>query len=271
MERKKVLFVCTYQGARSRIAEEFANRIALGRIEAYSSCFDPGRIDPLPIDVMREVGIDLPAESPKPVFTRHKEGDVFDYVIAVCYDASREQCPLFRRTIDVLYARKAKTMSWSIPDFKWLSGTEEKRKAGARKIRDKIKSKVVAFLAKIGMNLRIDEEKNIAYIGLSGILSKEIIFGAFDLAVSDKRYKNGMGRLWYFKDADLSSLDAETITELGQHSLKYPPGINDVKVAFVTDKNFEYGLTRMYEISSKAMTPIQVFRSMDEAEKWMME
>ena len=121
------------------------------------------------------------------------------------------------------------------------------------------------------MDLRIDEEKNIAYIKLSGLLSKKIILSAFDLTVSDRRYKNGMGRLWDFRGADLSSLEAETITEMAQYSLRFPPGINDVKVAFVTDRDIEYGLTRMFEISSEAMTPIQVFRAMDEAEKWMME
>lgn len=121
------------------------------------------------------------------------------------------------------------------------------------------------------MDLRIDEEKNMAYIKLSGLLSKKIILSAFDLTVSDRRYKNGMGRLWDFRDADLSSLEAETITEMAQYSLRFPPGINDVKVAFVTDRDVEYGLTRMFEISSEAMTPIQVFRTMDEAEKWMME
>jgi len=151
MEKKKILFVCTYHGARSRIAEEFANRIAPDKIEAYSSCFDPFKIGPLPIDIMREVGIDLPAESPKSVFKRQKEGDVFDYVIAVCHESSREQCPRFRRYIDVLYTRKAKTIFWSIADFKWLSGTEEERKQGARKIRDKIKSEVISFLTQIGM------------------------------------------------------------------------------------------------------------------------
>jgi len=107
MERKKVLFVCTYHGARSRIAEEFAKQIAPGRIEAYSSCFDPRKIDLLPIDVMREVGIDLPAESPKPIFKRHKEKDVFDYVISLCYEVSTEQCPNFKKYIDALYAKKA--------------------------------------------------------------------------------------------------------------------------------------------------------------------
>jgi len=121
------------------------------------------------------------------------------------------------------------------------------------------------------MDLRIDEEKNIAYIKLSGLLSKKIILSAFDLTVSDRRYKNGMGRLWDFRDADLSSLEAETITEMAQYSLRFPPGINDVKVAFATDRDVEYGLTRMFEIASEAMTPIQVFRTMDEAEKWMME
>jgi len=121
------------------------------------------------------------------------------------------------------------------------------------------------------MDIRIDEKKNIAYIKLSGLLSKKVILNAFDLAVSDKRYKNGMGRLWDFTDADLSSLSFETINDMAQYSLRFPPGINDVKVAFVTIGELEYGLSRVFEMSSKADTPIAVFRSMDEAEKWMME
>jgi len=152
MAKKKVLFVCTHHGARSRIAEEFTKRIAPEKIEAYSSCFDPFKIGPLPIDVMREVGIDLPAESPKSVFRRQKEGDVFDYVISVCYEASTEQCPLFRRSIDVIYARKAETISWSIKDFKALNGTKEERREGAREVRDKIESEVISFLAQIGID-----------------------------------------------------------------------------------------------------------------------
>ena len=84
------------------------------------------------------------------------------------------------------------------------------------------------------MDLRIDEEKNIAYIKLSGLLSKKVILSAFDLTVYDKRYKKGMGRLWDFRDADLSSLDSATVIEMAQYSTKFPSGINDVKVAFVT-------------------------------------
>ena len=121
------------------------------------------------------------------------------------------------------------------------------------------------------MDLKIDEDKNLAYIKLSGQLNRKIILDAFDLTVSDKRYKSGMGRLWDFRDADLSSLESETVIEMAQYSKRFPPGINDVKVAFVASRDFEYGLSRMFEMSSESKTPIMVFRTMEEAEKWMVK
>lgn len=121
------------------------------------------------------------------------------------------------------------------------------------------------------MDLKIDAEKNIAYIKLSGLLSKKTILNGFDAAVSDKRYQDGMGRLWDFRDADLSALGSETVVEMAQYSLRFPPGINDVKVAFLVMRDFEYGLSRMFEMSSGGKTPISVFRKMEEAEKYLME
>ena len=121
------------------------------------------------------------------------------------------------------------------------------------------------------MEQKIDEENNVVYIKLSGLLSQKVILGAFDLTVSDKRYKKGMGRLWDFRGADLSSLGSGTIAAMAQYSLKFPPGINDVKVAFVTSTDLEYGLSRMFQNSSAAKTPIRVFRAMDPAEKWIKE
>lgn len=155
MERKKVLFVCTHHGARSRIAEAFANRVASGKIEAHSSCFDSGKIGPLPINIMREVGIDLPVTSPKSVFEIYKERGVFDYVISLCHEATTEQCPVFKTNVDTLYAKMAERISWSVPDFKSLSGTEEEKKAAARIIREKIFSEVVSFLEQIGIEVDI--------------------------------------------------------------------------------------------------------------------
>jgi len=100
------------------------------------------------------------------------------------------------------------------------------------------------------MDLCIDEDKNIAYIKLSGVLSSKAILDAFDLAVADKRYKDGMGRLWDFRDADLSSLSSETVVSMAQYSSKYPPGINDVKVAFLVSRDYEYGLSRIFQMTS---------------------
>ena len=123
----------------------------------------------------------------------------------------------------------------------------------------------------MAMALRIDETKNIAYIKITGSVSSKDILEAFDVAVSSEEYKKGMGRLWDFTEADLSAIDSDTIREMAQYSLSFPPGINDVKVAFVTERPLEFGLSRMFQRSSHAKTPIGVFRKMEEAEKWMME
>ena len=123
------------------------------------------------------------------------------------------------------------------------------------------------------MDLRIDEEKNIAYIKIKGKASSEDILAAFDAAVSSEKYKKGMGRLWDFTEIDLSALDSSVIPEMAQYSLSFPPGISDVKVAFVAIKPSAYGLTRMFQEYSDiyAKTQVMVFDNLDEAEKWMMD
>ena len=120
------------------------------------------------------------------------------------------------------------------------------------------------------MTLQFDDENNIACIRITGRLSRDIILRAFDAAVEDPRYRPGMGRLWDFREADLSSLDSTTIAEMAKYSLKFPPGINDVKVAFVAGRDLEFGLSRMFEAYSfDAKTSVAVFASMEEAEAWM--
>ena len=121
------------------------------------------------------------------------------------------------------------------------------------------------------MDLRIDTEKKIAYIKIFGFTTSKQILEALDMTASNEKYQKGMGRLWDFRDADLSSLNFQTIRKLGKYSKKFPPGINDVKVAFVSERDLEYGLSRMFEMSSEANTLISVFRTIDDAEKWLME
>jgi hypothetical protein len=121
------------------------------------------------------------------------------------------------------------------------------------------------------VDLRIDEAKNIAYIALSGQLTERVILDAFDAAVTSEQYNKGIGRLWDFTNADLSSLKSDAIRRMAQYSIGFPPGINDVKVAFVAGRPLEFGLSRMFEaFSTEANTKIAVFRSVDAAEEWIM-
>jgi len=108
---------------------------------------------------------------------------------------------------------------------------------------------------------------------MSGLLNSKDILNTFDRAVSDEKYKPGMGRIWDFTDIDLSSIDSDAIPKMARHSLSFPPGISDVKVAFVVTKTMEYGLTRMFKAYSDtyAKTKVNIFKTIEEAENWLME
>jgi arsenate reductase len=153
MKKPRVLFVCTYRGARGMIAEEFAKKLAPGKVDAFSAGFEPGVIGTLPIAIMKEVGIDIPRNAAKSVFARYKDKEVFDYVITLCSIATTEQCPIFMTNVDALYSREAKRISWSIPDFMNIKGSEEEKKNEARSIRDQIKENLVEFLTQLGIEI----------------------------------------------------------------------------------------------------------------------
>lgn len=120
------------------------------------------------------------------------------------------------------------------------------------------------------MELKYDNDKNICKIKLSGLLTRDIILHAFDASVSHINHKTGMGRLWDFTEADLSLLNSDTIQAMAQYSLRFPKGINDVKVAFAVARDLEYGLSKIFQaFSSKAKTKIEVFRSIEGAEEWL--
>ena len=58
-ERKRVLFICTGNSARSQMAEAFLRELGEGRYEVMSAGLDPRGIHPLTVEVMAELGYDL--------------------------------------------------------------------------------------------------------------------------------------------------------------------------------------------------------------------
>ncbi len=137
--KTKVLFVCVHNSARSQMAEAFLNALGNGRFEAHSAGLEPGTLNPLAVEVMREKGIDISENATKSVFDFLKKGDFFSYVITVCDEANGERCPLF--------PGNARKLHWEFPDPATLSGTHEERIAAIRGIRDMIKAKVTEFIA----------------------------------------------------------------------------------------------------------------------------
>jgi arsenate reductase len=132
--KQKVLFICVHNSARSQMAEAFLKEICGDYFEAQSAGLEPGRLNALAVEAMREIGIDISQNQTKSVFDVFKAGELFAYVITVCDESSAERCPIFPGV--------ARRLHWSFPDPAALGGTREERLAGTRKIRDEIRARV---------------------------------------------------------------------------------------------------------------------------------
>lgn len=150
MEKRRVLFVCIHNSARSQIAEAWLNHLCGERFEAHSAGLEPGILNPLVVHVMREVEIDISGNKTKPVFDFFKAGNVFSYVITVCDESSAERCPVFPGAVNRLH--------WSFPDPSALIGSEEEKIAAIRNIRDDIKRAVVKWCSSFNSRSCYDDE-----------------------------------------------------------------------------------------------------------------
>ncbi|GAA3518054.1 arsenate reductase ArsC [Aeromicrobium panaciterrae] len=65
-DRPSVLFVCVHNAGRSQMAAGFLEALGHGRIEVRSAGSMPGnQINPVAVEAMKEVGIDIAGEQPK--------------------------------------------------------------------------------------------------------------------------------------------------------------------------------------------------------------
>src|SRR5712692_9858497 len=93
VEKKRVLFVCRSNSARSQMAEALLRALYDDRYEVLSAGTEPSRvINPYAIMVMAEIDIDISAHRLKSV--DDFEGMDFDYVVTLS-DHAKETCPLF--------------------------------------------------------------------------------------------------------------------------------------------------------------------------------
>ena len=63
---KKILFVCVHNAGRSQMAEAFFNQMAKGKAKGFSAGTQPAdKVNPVVVEAMREVGIDISRRKPK--------------------------------------------------------------------------------------------------------------------------------------------------------------------------------------------------------------
>jgi arsenate reductase len=139
--KQKVLFVCIHNSARSQMAEAWLNYNCRDYFEAQSAGLEPGNLNPLVVQVMTEVGIDISQKKTQSVFDVFKSGRHFSYVITVCDETSAERCPIFP---GIGYR-----LHWGFPDPSTATGTHQEKLQQARRIRDEIRSKVEEWCEQI--------------------------------------------------------------------------------------------------------------------------
>lgn len=141
MNKIKVLFVCIHNSARSQMAEAWLNHLCSDAFVAESAGLEPGTLNPLVVESMREVGIDISQKQTKAVFDLFKSGRIFNYTIAVCDGANAERCPIFPGI--------TQRIQWSFPDPSALTGTKEEKLEKIRPIRDEIRQQIETWYAEV--------------------------------------------------------------------------------------------------------------------------
>ena len=127
---KTVLFICTHNSARSQMAEAFLNHLAKGKARAISAGSEPAdRVNPLVVEAMREIGIDISQNKPKLLTDEMMQN--IDRAITMGCEVS---CPY----------TAVETEDWALED------PEGKTPEEVRKIRDEIKTRVVSLLVQLG-------------------------------------------------------------------------------------------------------------------------
>ena len=135
-DRRRVMFVCTHNSARSQMAEGMLRAWGGARYEAFSAGTEATRVRPEAIAVMREIGIDISGQASKTLEPYLDKG--FDWLVTVC-DQAREACPTLPGV--------ASQRHWSVEDPSVVVGEEQERLAAFRTARDDLATRVRAFLA----------------------------------------------------------------------------------------------------------------------------
>ena len=132
--KKKILFLCTGNSARSQMAEGLVSHFRREEFESFSAGIDPKGVHPMALKVMREIDIDITNQHSKHL--DEIKNIEFDYVITLC-DHAEQNCPLF--------FTKGKRIHKAFSDPAAVNGEDEDITASFRIVRDQLKEYILDF------------------------------------------------------------------------------------------------------------------------------
>ena len=136
-QKKKVLFLCTHNSARSQMAEGLLRAMYGEEYEAYSAGVVATSVDPSAVKVMKEIGVDISGQHSK---TSSEFGDtIFDLAVTVC-DRARQACPICSTRLELpgSLPKAREVIHRSFEDPAAALGTEEEQLEAFRRVRDEI-------------------------------------------------------------------------------------------------------------------------------------
>jgi arsenate reductase len=137
-DKKKVLFLCTHNSARSQMAEGFLRAMFGDRYEAYSAGVVATSVDPRAVRAMLEIGIEISAQRSKS--SQEFQDTIFDLAVTVC-DRAKQACPICSTRLEgpSKNPRAREVIHKSFADPAGASGSEEEQLEVFRQVRDEIK------------------------------------------------------------------------------------------------------------------------------------
>ena len=128
--KKRLLFLCTGNSARSQLAEALFNHMSGDNFEAISAGVNPGEVDPRVFEILGQDGVDssgLESKSSEAFASEH-----FDFVITLC-DNAKDECVVFEDADAQIH--------WDFFDPKQMEGVEP-----FRKVAEGLKDRIALFL-----------------------------------------------------------------------------------------------------------------------------
>jgi arsenate reductase len=137
-EKKKVLFLCTHNSARSQMAEGLLRAMYGDRYKAYSAGVEATSVDPRAVLAMKEIGIDISGQRSKS--SEEFQDTIFDLAVTVC-DRSKQACPICSTQLELpaKSPRAREIIHRSFEDPALADGPQEEQLKVFRQVRDEIK------------------------------------------------------------------------------------------------------------------------------------